>query len=629
MKYILLIVFFFYYPHLNSQATSVEPEQLARTPDSTVFNIYLDSIDYYLDVNQKVAQKYIERCEELLNSDADLTSRSKGKYLYWKIFMESSIGNYIHAYQLLKDKRPLLPEDVPEDLIYDIKYLEGFILSSLGDVEAAQSNYEEYIAYGEKVNDQSIIHIGLFLLAQLQSDNKMYKEAEKNLMKVYEEVIQNPMFVFDFQISIINNSIKNEDYDEALKHLQIAENLIEQLEYHRFSSDYKNALALYHTSQNNDKEALVIYEEMISEDLKENPKHTIKLYEDIHKVYAKVGRHEEAYSYLQKNKALQEIIFNESNLRQVRFLNTKFEVERKEKENQILAAQVSQEKTQNRFLFVLAGFFLLGSLALLGVAWQKANFNRDLEKEVVRQTQKLRESNMELEQFNYILSHDLKEPVRNIIGFSTLSNKRVDKDHPISKYLQYISRSGKQLYTLIEDVSTFHQIDQLEHGKFKPVDLNDLVSKVEDSLLSTLEKKKGKLTPDKLPTVLSHESILFIVLKNLIENGLKYNESEVPTIQVSYKKEKDVHQLLVKDNGIGIDKEFHSNIFGMFKRLNDREKYGGAGLGLSLSQKSIRKLGGEVSILSSESGKGSTFLISFPAIGTVQKQKSDLLTSQG
>jgi len=332
-----------------------------------------------------------------------------------------------------------------------------------------------------------------------------------------------------------------------------------------------------------------------------------------------LGKHEKAYDYLLKNKILQDSILNVSNLQKVQFLNTKFEVEQKEKQNQLLATKVIQKQTQNKYLYVIVGLFLLGTIALFGIVWQKFKYNKNLKQEVIRQTQKLRDTNIELEQFNYIVSHDLKEPVRNIIGFSTLGKRKIDDDHPISEYLQYIANNGQQLYALIEDISTFHKIEKIDNNKTEPIDLNQLMEKIEDSILSTIEKKRGKIHYDNLPTIQSHQSILFLVLKNLIENGLKYNENDFPKIQISYKKENDQHHIFVEDNGIGIDPEFHANVFGMFKRLNHRGKYKGSGLGLSLSQKTIKKLDGNVAILNSEPGKGSTFKITFPDLTDLQK----------
>jgi len=107
---------------------------------------------------------------------------------------------------------------------------------------------------------------------------------------------------------------------------------------------------------------------------------------------------------------------------------------------------------------------------------------------------------------------------------------------------------------------------------------------------------------------------VFLVFKNLIENGIKYNENVPAIINITYKTENQNHVFLFEDNGIGIDEKYHSIVFGMFKRLNHRGKYPGSGLGLSIVEKVIQKINGTVLLASSSLGKGSTFEIRIPII---------------
>ena len=121
----------------------------------------------------------------------------------------------------------------------------------------------------------------------------------------------------------------------------------------------------------------------------------------------------------------------------------------------------------------------------------------------------------------------------------------------------------------------------------------------------------GKIIFDKLPNIYSSNSLLTVIFKNLIENGLKYNRSDEPTVEISYNNVGGQHQFTFKDNGQGIEKKYHDYIFQMFKRLESRENKG-SGLGLGLVSKSVERLQGEIN-LESELGKGSSFIITLPS----------------
>jgi len=120
----------------------------------------------------------------------------------------------------------------------------------------------------------------------------------------------------------------------------------------------------------------------------------------------------------------------------------------------------------------------------------------------------------------------------------------------------------------------------------------------------------GEIIFNDLPKIYTSSSLMTVSLKNLVENGLKYNESEKPTVTIDYKSEGDKHLFTIKDNGIGIDEKYHDYIFQMFKRLEARSKKG-SGLGLGLVKKSIEKLDGEIRV-ESNPGSGSSFLLYLP-----------------
>ncbi len=270
---------------------------------------------------------------------------------------------------------------------------------------------------------------------------------------------------------------------------------------------------------------------------------------------------------------------------------------------------------------------LLFSLLLASISFsiyrsykQKKEYNQLLEYQVEDRTNKLNQvnaaleqSNNELRQFNYIISHDLQEPIRNIVSFSNLAQQETPPNTDLDKYINFIAKGGKQLHNLVTDVMEFSQFGNDQDAlKKEEVRLVEIVEEVKASLYPLIHQKKAEITYTDLPNLHSYPSILFIVFKNLISNGLKYNESQPPKIHIDYQKDDLYYHFTVTDNGIGIKPSYHNQIFQMFKRLHNKSKYEGTGLGLAITQKILRKINGNIILVSSNVGEGSTFQVSLP-----------------
>ena len=126
-----------------------------------------------------------------------------------------------------------------------------------------------------------------------------------------------------------------------------------------------------------------------------------------------------------------------------------------------------------------------------------------------------------------------------------------------------------------------------------------------------IKEKRADIFRDELPVIHSYQPLLFVLYKNLIENGLKYNVSEKPEIKIEYNEDSYTHFFTIEDNGIGIAEEHKNEVFEMFKRLHSRSEYGGSGMGLSICKKILVKLGGDINIVKS-SPAGTTFQITIP-----------------
>ena len=264
---------------------------------------------------------------------------------------------------------------------------------------------------------------------------------------------------------------------------------------------------------------------------------------------------------------------------------------------------------------ILGVFAAARDVTLLKNAEAQLMRHRDsLEDLVKERTAKLEASNRELaqsnenlEQFAYVASHDLQEPLRLLSNFSQLLEKRYkDKlDQDANDFIGFIVDGAKRMKVLISDLLTYSRAGRNEQTA-KEVDFNKIVEKVIYYMSPIIAQSEGKVTCDKLPVLVAREIHIMQLFQNLISNALKYHSDKAPDIQIRAKRNNNVWLFSVSDNGIGIDPQFHEKIFQIFQRLHSQEEYSGTGIGLSICKKIVSNYGGKIWVESQE-GKGSTF----------------------
>ena len=244
---------------------------------------------------------------------------------------------------------------------------------------------------------------------------------------------------------------------------------------------------------------------------------------------------------------------------------------------------------------------------------QKKNLIKNLE----NKNEELIRVNAELDQFTYIASHDLKSPLRNVISFSDLLEMKLKrgKYDDAFELLAFIKNGAKQMKYLIEDILEMTMIDNEENNKKEVVDLNNIVTKIKQTLNQEIKEKEAVIIHGELPCHFCNKIKISLLFQNLIQNGIKYNTSPIPTIEILATKNMGSLELHFKDNGIGIDPAYHEKIFDFFKRLHNKNEYEGTGIGLGLCKKIVQKIGGKIS-LNSLPGEGSTFSVLLPIILT-------------
>jgi PAS domain S-box-containing protein len=243
---------------------------------------------------------------------------------------------------------------------------------------------------------------------------------------------------------------------------------------------------------------------------------------------------------------------------------------------------------------------------LLGIFWDITE-QRLAEERLKKTLEDLARSNKELEQFAYVASHDLQEPLRMVSSYTQLLERRYkDKlDADADEFIAYAVDGANRMQRLIQDLLVYSQVSS--RGKpLTPTDCNAVLGTVRINLSVAIEENNAMVTHDELPIVMADETQLVQVFQNLIGNAIKFHSEEPPHIHVSAEKNKKEWIFSVRDNAKGIDPQYHDRIFVIFQRLQGKGEYPGTGIGLAICKRIIERHGGRIWV-ESELGKGSTF----------------------
>ena len=237
---------------------------------------------------------------------------------------------------------------------------------------------------------------------------------------------------------------------------------------------------------------------------------------------------------------------------------------------------------------------------------------KNIEEDLKITMDELKQSNKELEQFAYITSHDLREPLRMITSFLQLLERRYKDqlDQDAHEFIGFAVNGAKRLDTMTNDLLKYSQISNKKREAI-PVDFEHVLEHTLENLKVQIEENNAIITHDPLPTIVGDEELKVQLFQNIIGNAIKYRSQETPKIHISTIKEKNQYLFSIKDNGIGMSPKHLEKIFTIFQRLHTNEEYEGTGIGLAIAQKIIHQQGGQIWV-ESEIGKGTTFYFTIP-----------------
>ena len=241
--------------------------------------------------------------------------------------------------------------------------------------------------------------------------------------------------------------------------------------------------------------------------------------------------------------------------------------------------------------------------------------SQKIERELQKYSKSLARSNQELQDFAYVASHDLQEPLRKIQAFGDLlESEYKDKLGEGEEYLNRMRSAASRMSTLIQDLLAFSRVSTKPQD-VKQVDLNVIVKDVVSDLEASILEKKGTVTIAKLPAVWADATHMRQLFQNLIGNALKFHQPDTsPVVSVTVQplaKTDKYYEIHVKDNGIGFDEKYLDRIFSVFQRLHGKDAYDGTGIGLAVCRKITERYGGKIDAKSTP-GSGSTFIIKLP-----------------
>jgi len=571
---------------LNNEALSIAKKISDHKNLSRIYNSI--AVNYYNMGDQETAIKNLQAAADASQLIKDTTRA---------IFTLGNIG-YLHLQNNSLEHA--------EKYLLDAKHMSDksnstsskrLVLRHLGSLYAALDEYDMSLDYfqqgiqmAEEGNDLFNLAWNKALLGKYLSEKEEFKSAEINLLegiKLFEQ----------------RNDLENQ--------LEACEYLAEH--YNR-KNDFPNAI----------KTSLNCLEKMGMEN---NYKHRVSFVKQLSVAYEGIGDTDSAYKYFKEYKEYSDTLLSKESLLKTIELESKYQLEKKEIENKLLTKEKAEQVVtiSRRNSIIVASLILLFLLSTIATLFwrnvkKEQRYSSTLESEVQARTldlqttnKELSQSNEELERFAYIASHDLKEPVRNIISFTELLEKEIgeDRNEKVKGFMNIIRQNSTQLFSLIRDTLEFSKIES-EENLVEPVDLNKTINDIETTISDTITKRNAHITITKpLPVVKANATQLFIVFKNLIENGIKYNQSDTPTITIKHLTKGKDHHFSIEDNGIGIESKHYDRVFEMYKRLQKKEGWEGTGLGLATCKKIVQQLGGKIWI-ENKISQGTKFNFTIP-----------------
>lgn len=525
---------------------------------------------------------------------------------------ESASGNYNESLNLLLHSLDYARDTLKDQGLVSVAYM------SIGVVYNEQLDTLKAIEYNKKAletsinaNDHDIIAAASNNLGMIYKNLGQYDSA-----KVYYRKSINMFQQFD-KSGMLPNPLGNmaevfrltQEYDSALVYAHQSIHLAKELNYDYSLSGGYWTLAQTFRDMGKSDSAGIYYSQAKEIIEKTNSKSDIRIfYSDLSAFYASVGNYQSAYEYLQKAEVIKDLIYNTDNNKVLKEIEAKYQASKKEQEILKREEQINRQRMftysamATSVFFLLLLFFIYRSNRLK----QKSNKLLAIAKDKAEQSEKFKQ------QFLANMSHEIRTPMNAVMGMTNLLIDKGPRDDQLN-YLEGIQKSSNTLLHIINDIL---DISKIEAGKIAMEEIDYSIHEVVDQVVQTLHYKaveKGlelitDIDPDLPDVVLGDPTRLNQVLMNLAGNAVKFTEKGSVTIEIKKTGIENKIRYSIIDTGIGISKDNLQSVFESFSQAHssDTRKFGGTGLGLTISKQLVELMGGNLSI-ESEEGAGTVF----------------------
>jgi signal transduction histidine kinase len=617
-----------------------------------------DTIDSRLARAQQLEDNDAELALELMQETLKFSISEEEKYGEWKV--NNALGSFYLKQNQMDEAMEMYQKNIAIAQDMDSIKLEGLgllrlsaVLMRLKRLKNAQSSATEALNIFKKINDKDAQGRALSNLGGIKTMLGLNKEGLNHFLTAYEifdklgeEDMKSQMNLNISYYYLMNGQgeaslpyvRRSLDYNIARKNPDLIARSYGNLAYaYSLMGNFQQAFENYHHSVDTAQKYQFTQVEY-------------ETYKDMSETYKKSGNPSKAFEYQTKYYTLRDSVIGRETQNRVSELQVQYETAEREREIEVLQ---QQKRIKNLQVYLLGiGLMLLGMIGWFIFQRQRGdlqekqaliNKNEEiyrLEKELVEEelkskalerqkieaeaenlklqgvkarnyAQNLEDSNKELEQFAHIASHDLREPLRMVKSYMGLIKRYLDEDtlEKTKDFFGYAMDGADRMDKLILGVLNVSKVQRQELNTV-PLDLNETVDIVVQNLHEFIEEQHGTVHYKDLPVINGDMFQMIQLFQNLINNGLKYNTSEQPTIWIDHEINDNQLELRVRDNGIGIAEEHQERVFQMFKRLQGRN-FSGTGIGLSTCQKIVERHHGTIHLTSKEGG-GTTFIINLP-----------------
>lgn len=526
---------------------------------------------HHLQNNKSEAINYFEKGLNVIK-DSQKYNLSKIKILNSLGHLYKDEGEFNKAYKVLHEAiRISNQENIKNSISHNNLATLNYKLKKYDNAEKFYKS-AIFIEQNKEKKDPITLIKYFTNLANLYSSQKKHKESIEIHKKTlsYLEKTNEVKFLISNYKGLANSFIQTDRFFEAEICLKKALAIIDENKL--YSKKFELYLILSDVYKN--LKNFSLQEKYILKSLKfynDDFYNKINALEKLHRLYFDLKKYDLAYRTL------------------LELLNAKQKIVKIERDQKLLELEEKFESEQKDILIA-----------------QEKKYNQQLQDNNVQ----LANLNEDLAQFNYGVSHDLKEPIRSVKGGLKILSARVKSklnEEELAE-IQRIQDAAARMEMMLEDLYQFSSLGN-NLQKMKPVNLNEVLAIVQADLQLKIKETNTSILFDELPTIKGHKILLVQLFQNLINNAIKFRRPELdPKIQILYKFEEGRHVIHVQDNGKGIKKEDQANVFKLFKRLKSTEHVEGTGVGLSIVQKIVKKMQGEIS-LASVYGSGTCFII--------------------